>query len=213
MNRGEMRLEIQRMLGDPSGIFLPDEEANAVMDEAMELMGEHGPPVIRKALIPLEAYKTFYRLTDYMADALQPLRLWSARLQAPLEPISMEELDARAVNWIRTVGPPTAWFPRGWDQFGIYPKPSVDGGILAVDCQCWPQAMWDDTSIPEFDEEDHETIVAYGWYDGSLRGNLTEDVVTAWKAFQNLLKGGYERRTTLAGDRGFRFQGGRNGSR
>jgi hypothetical protein len=125
----------------------------------------------------------------------------------------MDELDVRAVNWIRTVGFPTAWFPRGWNQFGIYPKPSTDTGQLSVDCLCWPQDMLEDGSTPEFDEEDHETIVAYGWYDGSLRANMTEDIMSAWKAFQALLKGGYSRRSNLVSDRSYRLESGRNGAR
>jgi hypothetical protein len=72
--------------------------------------------------------------------------------------------------------------------------------------------MLNDASTPEFDEEDHETLVAYGWYDGILRGAQVEDVKPAWASFTALLKAGYTRRANLTSDRGWRMQAGRNGS-
>lgn len=213
MNRAELRTQIQTMLGDPAGVFLPDATANTVLDEALEVLAEHGPPVIRTALVPLAAYTTFYRLTDYQADAMQPVRVWSQSLQSPLEAVTQEELDGRAVAWIATTGPPTSWFVRGWDQFGVYPKPATDGGLLHVDCLCWPQALLDDASEPEFGDDEQEALVTYGWYDGSLRANMGEDVAAAWRRLQQWFADARTRRNALTADRAFRFQRGRNGDR
>lgn len=208
-----MRQQVHNVLNDPSGVFLSDSDVDDLLEEAQELMAEHGPPVIRRGGIGLTAYRTFYRLTEFCPDAIQPLRIYSTRLLAPLEPVSMAELDARQVNWMDTTGPPSAWFPRGWDQFGIWPKPSTTEGLLWVDYLAWPQVMLHDTSVPEFDEADHETLVAYGFYDGILRGAQIEDVKAAWGTFTALLKAGITRRANLTPDRGWRMQAGRNGSR
>jgi hypothetical protein len=213
MTKAEMRDEVHRMLNDTSGTLIPADEVDDLLQEAQELMAEHGAPVIRRSGVPLQSYRTFYRLSEFAPDAIQPVRLYSTRLLAPLEPISMEELDVRAVNWIATVGPPTAWFPRGWDQFGIYPKPSGDEGLLWIDYLAWPQVMLVEWSVSEFDEEDHETLVAYGWYDGILRSNQLDEIKEAWQSFAGLLKSGYTRRGVLTADRGRRFEAGRNGSR
>jgi hypothetical protein len=212
MTKARLRQQVHNALSDPSGVFLPDADVDDLLQEAQELMAEHGAPVIRRAGIGLTAYRTFYRMSEFAPDAIQPLRIYSTRLLVPLEPISMEELDGRAINWINTVGPPTSWFPRGWDQFGIYPKPPTTEGLLWIDYLAWPQVMLEDWSVPEFDDEDHETLVAYGWYDGILRGAQVEDVKRAWDAFTALLKAGYTRRANLTADRGWRKQAGRNGS-
>ncbi len=181
MTRAEIRTLMQRALNDPSGVFLPTANANAVIEEAQETLAEFGPPITRRVLVPMRAYWTYYRLSTWASDAMLPLRIYCASNTRVLDVRSLDWLDEYDVNWEITTGNPHVWFPRGWDQFGIYPKPATDGGILRVDYWAWPQAMLHDGAVPEFAEADHETLALYGIYDGLLRGGQIGAALRIWK--------------------------------
>ena len=189
MTRSELRAYIQRSLNDPSGVFLPPATANAVMEEAQEFLAEFGPPIIRRILLPMRAYWTYYRLSPFASDAMTPVRIYSAANTRLLDVRSQDWLDGYDVNWEVTTGNPHIWFPRGWDQFGIYPKPATDGGILRVDYWAWPQTMLHDDATPEFAEADHSTLSLYGVYDGLLRGNRVAAALRIWKDSMMALRG------------------------
>lgn len=211
MSRVALRQSIQLRLGDPDGVFMPDTEANDLIQEAQEIMAEHGPPVMRRVGIPIQAYRTYYRLTEFAADAMAPVRIYYPGRTAPLEPTTQEELDAKVANWTAMTGAPSQWFSRGWDQFGVFPKSESDGGFLWVDYLAWPQVLLHDGAESEFGPEDREAIIAYGWYDGVLLSAQTDAVKPAWENFTALLKAGTERRANLTTDRSYKLQGPTNG--
>ena len=213
MSRSSLREAIQLRLGDPDGVFMPDASAHILIQEAQELMAEHGPPVMRRIGVPIQANRTFYRLTEFASDAMAPVRIFCPGRSMPLDPTTQEELDAIHSTWMTETGTPSAWFARGWNQFGVWPKAATDGGILRVDYLAWPQVLLHDAAESEYGPEDRETIIAYGWYDGVLLGAQTEEIKPAWEQFQTLLKQGIERRANVMKDRAYRLQAGGNGHR
>lgn len=213
MTREEIRDYSQRALNDASGVFFTDATANAAIEEAQEFLAEFGSPITRRVLIPTQAYWTYYRLTTFASDAMVPYRIYSAANTRVLDVRTLDWLDAYDVDWEATTGSPHVWFPRGWNQFGIYPKPSSDGGILRVDYLAWPQTLLHDDAVPEFADADHETLGLYAIYDGLLRGAQIDDAMRLWKdALATMIQGRWLRGDTTP-DRTHQHRGGNgNGS-
>ena len=186
MTRGEIRTWINRSLNDPNAVFLPTADGNTVIEEAQELLSEHGPPVIRRIGLTMRAYWTFYRLSTFAPDAIMPVRIYCVPTSFPLEPVSQDDLDALNVSWESTTGNPHLWFSRGFDNFGIYPRPATTGGILWVDYMAWAQSLLHDAAEPEFAVEDHEALAVYGLYDGLIRGAQVEEATRLWQGWVGL---------------------------
>jgi hypothetical protein len=208
MTRAEIRTAIWRSLNDPSGVFLPAAQANTVIEEAQETLAELGTPIRRRVGIPVRAYWTYYRLSPYAPDAIMPARLYSTANAQPLDPWTITELDEYDINWERTTGDPWIWFPRGWDRFGIYPKPVTSRGVLWVDYLAWPQEFLHDAGVPEFPSEHHEILVQYGLYDGLIRGGEVQEAMKVWAALTRMAGKAQPLLTVRTPDREHQHRGG-----
>lgn len=201
MTRQDIRNSVLRAINDPNAVFFPTSDANEVIEEAQEFMAEFGTPVTRRVLVPTRAQRTYYRLSIYAVDAMMPVRIYSAANTRVLDVRSLDWLDAYDVDWEATTGSPHLWFPRGWDQFGIFPKPASDGGILRVDYLAWPQALLHDGATPEFADVDHEALILYTLCDAFLRGGQITDAMSAWKQLMVVIGQGRWTRENTTPDR------------
>ena len=211
MTRAEIRTWIQRSLNDPSGVFLPTATANVVIEEAQETLAELGSPIKRRVGIALRAYWTYYRLSVFAPDAILPVRLYCTTNNKVLEPWSQVELDCYDISWQSTTGSPWCWFPRGWGQFGIYPRPSTTGGVLWVDYLAWPQILLQDSAVPEFSGAHHETLGMYGYYDGLIRGGQVAEAMRVWTKLTGMAGKEQPLLTVPSPDRVRQHRGGGNG--
>lgn len=181
MTRAEIRTRILRAVNDPDGVFLPTATANALIGEAADFLAEHRSPVMRRLVLPLKPYWTYYRLTAFAADCILPVRLYNATTGRTIEPCGLDELDALRHKWEETTGDPTRWASRGWSQIALYPCPVTAQGLVYVDYLAWPQTLLHDEASPPFSEGDQEALFLYGWAEALARGNDSASLPAAWK--------------------------------
>ena len=95
----------------------------------------------------------------------------------------MPELDGHYERWQTVQGDPEWWFTFSWDVFGVWPVPASGGGVLEVDCFCWPDALLDDGDEPESNDPDHDILVEHMIAQGQLK---QWDVARALEILQTL---------------------------
>ena len=183
MVRSEIRARILSGLNDEGGIFVTPAQANASIDEALEVMAEESSAVIRTAFVALRQGTALYSLTSVAPDVMAPARVWLMPDSLRLGAVSMRELDNRHETWPTVQRSPENWYPVSWDLFGIWPHPSAGSGLLRVDYYAWPRALMDDGDEPEFQLGDHDAIVDYGIYDGLAKRWDVMRMVEIWSRF------------------------------
>jgi hypothetical protein len=185
VTRAALRTRILESLNESATapVFFSAAEINAVIDEAAEVLCEESRAIKRTVYVPLRPGSAYYSLRGLGAEIMAPWRIWLHSGNRRLTAVSMRELDDRHQTWPTVTGDPWHWFPVSWDQFGIWPRSSVGGGLLRLDCLAWPRALQDDDDEPELLLADHDAITLYGLYDGSAKRWDAMTVVQAWSLF------------------------------
>jgi hypothetical protein len=184
LNRGEIKKRILDGINDDadSSVFFTDAQLNSLIDEASEFVVAETRGIRRSTFLALRDSTTFYSLRSLASDILLPYRIWNYENSSRLTVTSMEELDQFQQRWLDTAAPPEMWFSVSWDIIGIFPRPTSSGGVLRVDYFAWPEALSDDTSVPESTTQD--AIVLYGTYMGLLKQWDTQRAAEAFKRLQ-----------------------------
>lgn len=185
MDRAEIKQRILDGIADDADapVFFTDEQLNQLIDEASEFVVSETRSLRRSSFLPMRAGVSYYSLRSLATDIMLPYRIWNYTRSTRLTVTSMEELDQFQQRWIVTPADPEMWFPVSWDIIGIYPRPVADGGVLRVDYYAWPEALSDDTSVPEQTTQD--ALVLYGTYMGLLK---QWDSAKATETFKRLAK-------------------------
>lgn len=171
MTREQLRDRIIQALNEStsSPVFWSNDQLNAVIDEASEVLAEEAKAIRRTAYVGRQAGTTYYFTRGLAQDLMAAYRIWLPDLNRRLVSVSIGELDAQNFEWPVVTGDPEYWFPVSWDCFGVYPKAAQSGGVLRVDYLAWPRSLMDDSDEPEFREADQDSIVMYGVYDGLMK--------------------------------------------
>lgn len=171
MNREQLRDRILSALNEStsSPVFFSTTQLDAVIDEASEVLAEEAKAIRRTAFVARRPGTTYYFTRGIAQDVMAIYRVWLPDVNRRLTAVSIGELDAQNETWPTVSGDPEYWFPLSWDCFGIYPHPSIGGGVLRVDYLAWPRPLLDDRDEPEFREADQDSLVIYGIYDGLMK--------------------------------------------
>lgn len=187
MTRDEIKTRTLQAIGDnvDDPVFFTDDQINALVDEANEVLCEETGAIHRSALVPLRPGMRFIYTPSIAADIMAPTRVWDHSTGRRLTALSMDELDGVQERWSQTVGgPPQVWFPVSWDIFGIYPASASAGGVLRIDYQAWPRDLMDDDDRPEIPEATQDAIVLFTQYLGILKKWDSQNAMIAAKALQ-----------------------------
>jgi hypothetical protein len=185
VNRGEIRARAFHGLNeDPDApTFWTDDEMNAVIDEAAEVLAEEAGAIKRTYFLAMQPGTAYYSMRALGPLVMAPYRLWLPSANRRLTAVSVADLDARHETWGSVTGDPWSWFPVSWDTFGLFPHLIEGGGILRVDTLDWPRPLVDDDDEPEFLEGDHDALTAYAVYDGACKRWDAQTMLGAWSQF------------------------------
>ena len=187
MIRSELRDRLLDAVNDAGAVFTTTDQANALIDECLEVVAEETEAVRRTAYVALQPGVTYYHLRAVAPDAMAPIRIWLEHSRRRLNAVTMRELDQRHILWQQTTGEPWDWFPLSWDWFGIWPKSATGGHLLRVDYWAWPTGLLDDTDQPELLEADHDPLVPqYGVYSVAAKRWDAKGTVDAWARFKQM---------------------------
>lgn len=171
MNRQEICSRVLVALNDSPTVPLAWslDEIRQSLQEAQEVLSEEVDAVTRTFFIPLEAGVMLYSLVG-LDRAVQTIwRIWTRTRTHRLWSTSMPELDGHYERWQTVTGEPEWWFTFSWDVFGVWPVPTSGGGVLEVECFCWPAPILDDGDEPETNDPDHDVLVEYMLAQGQLK--------------------------------------------
>ena len=195
MTRSQIRDRILAALNESTSapVFWSTTQLDAVIDEASEVLAEEAKAIRRTAFIARQAGSTYYFTRGVAPDVMAVYRVWLPDLNKRLTAVSLAELDAQNETWATATGDPEYWFPISWDCFGVYPHPSIGGGLFRMDYLAWPRTLLDDDDEPEFREADHDAIVLYGLYDGLLKRWDADRALTIFSRFMDQWQAGRAR--------------------
>ena len=199
MTRRELAARISAGINDPDQVFLTPEELALSIDEAAETLAEQAGAVRRTVFVEQRPGTTYYHLHGIGPDLIAPFRVWDHARNVRLDSVSLADLDERMRNWPTANGDPLCWFPVSWDLFGIWPRSTIGGGVLRLDCFAWPRSLMDDDDEPELVAGDQDALVVYGAYEGLVKRLDAEKALEAWNEFSG-------RRTDVRGRAGTRMQ-------
>ena len=186
MIRSEIRARILHGLNESdvsTPVFWDEDELNAIIDEAAEVICEEADAIKRTAFVPLQAMQQYYSLRAIAPDVMSPYRIWHQDQETRLQAVSMITLDSRHETWQTVSGDPVAWFPVSWETFGLWPCPAAGTGVIRVDYLAWPRPLLDDEDESELPEPDHDALVVYGIYDGLAKRWDAKRAMEAWQIF------------------------------
>lgn len=192
MNRGELRTRMLYALNDDpvSPVFFEASLLNEGIEDAVNVLAETGLAFRAIHQIPRRAGAMLYHIAGVGSNIQVPWRIWLPDLKRRLDPVEITDLDARHELWMTVVGDPYYWFPVDWRTFGIWPIPTVGGGIMEVDCYQWPTPLLDDgDDVTQMSLADHEMLVLYNEAEGYLRQWDTDRAMDLWQAFIARLPG------------------------
>jgi hypothetical protein len=188
MTREEIRKRILFLLNEDvdTPVFFTEAQANTVISEAFEIIAEEVTDLRKEAFITIRPGRYLYTLADIGPDVMTPFRVWSETDERRLDVITMTQLDDFRERWLEvTSDRPEWWYPFSHDTFGIFPSPTLGGGILRVDYLAWPTALVDDNDRPVFKENEQDLAILYGLYDGLIRQWEHERAVDVFVQFIN----------------------------
>ena len=186
MIRADLRTRLLDAVNDAGAVFTTATQANALLNEALEVLAEEVDAVKRTAYLPLQPGTTYYHLAAIAPDVMAPWRVWLMGDHRRLRPVTMRELDDRHVLWQQTTGEPYCWFPLSWDWFGIWPKSSAGGNVLRVDYLAWPASLAYDDDAPELLEHDTDALIQYGVYQTAAKRWDEKRAVEEWATFKQM---------------------------
>ena len=215
MNRGEIRTRILTAMNDDplQPVRYDIAQQNRTILEGYETICEQALLERVTYRIPRRAGTMLYHLAGIGDNIQVPWRIWLPDLNRRLEPVELNDLDARHELWQTIQGDPYWWFPVDFRSFGIWPFPAQGGGILEVDCYTWPTDVLDDQG--EFrapDTSAHELLCLYGEAENYLRQWDTSRAIDLWQQFTQQSQGQHGESILSSRDhvRGNKPVGGRN---
>jgi len=184
MDRAEIKKRILDGMNDDANtpVFFTDAQLNQLIDEASEFVVAETRAIRRSSFLPMRGATSFYSLRSLAGDIMLPYRVWNYTRSTRLTVTSMEELDQFQQRWLDTAADTEMWFPVSWDIIGVYPRPAADGGVLRIDYFAWPEALSDNTSVPE--QTTHDALVLYGTYIGLLKQWDSQKAIETFKRLQ-----------------------------
>ena len=118
----------QRTDGQNTNVFWTEEEKLFALNEALRvwqcLTGQWGMQMI----LTIPSGVVFHSVPRQFASLLRVTRSLGqvALPDAPLQLISLEELNTGFPDWQSTTGTPLYWAPAGVNSFALYPYPSAE---------------------------------------------------------------------------------------
>lgn len=192
MNRSELRDRILYRLNEDtsSPTFFTTAQANAVIQEALEIIAEEVEDLREETFISLEPGRAFFTTYEISDRCMTPIRLWSETDEKRLRHITIRQLDHERERWLDVSSDkPDWWYPISHDCFGVWPPTESTGGtLLRVTYLAWPETLLDDTSEPRFRDAVQDLVVMYGMYDGLVRQWDVERALDIFQEFAGSLR-------------------------
>ena len=95
--------------------------------------------------ISLRQDRTFYRFVFTHGYIAWVTDVWLLEQKRRLEQTSLIKLIHHNPRWLYNTGSPRAYFPIGFNYFGIHPKPSSDTDLLEITAVMIPERYTKDT--------------------------------------------------------------------
>src|SRR5262245_27473112 len=171
MTRGELRAQLYRLIDedadDPQ--FLTTPQANALLDEASEVLAEETEALKRRVFLARRPGLLLHSLHAWGNRLMSPYRLYVPAWRRRLQAVTTAELDRRARLWWVEQGEPQVFCSLSWDTLLLWPAAHAGGEIIEVVVLVWPEPLMDDGDTPECPEADHDGLILWGFYETVLK--------------------------------------------
>lgn len=185
MTRLELYQRTVRALNDnpEAPVYWAPSEIHGYLNEALEVLAEDVPFVKRTFTVPRRPGVSVYQVSGISPTILAPYRVNLPDYQRRLASRTLQDLDGRYERWMEAVGIPEVWVSLSWDQFLVALHETTPTGTLEVNCYCYPDALDDDSDVPELQPTSQEAIVDYAEGVAQLKEWHAQEAVKCWQAF------------------------------
>jgi hypothetical protein len=191
MTFAELKASVRTELGESGTAFFTDDDIAEAVNEGYAELADGAEFYERFWNIELLEGCMYYDLTTVLPDTfLSPRRAYSVERSTWLQPSDYREKDTGPYRqWELVTGAPQEYLLRGNWWFGVWPKPSVSGGVIRFYGTAIPAALSTSTDEPPFPTEYQHGIIEYALFDLLAQQRETKKALDKWASYKRYEEG------------------------